>query len=133
MRELATADRIRRLIEALGDRARGPGRIYLVGGATAVLERAHAQDLLDVEQLFGRRLVTAQQLRDGFDSIRAAPIRYPGIDADSFATRVNEALRQLVAAPEPNETQCGIVNDLFWCLHGIVFELFWSQWRPIHT
>jgi hypothetical protein len=182
MRELATADRIRRLIEALGQRARGPGRIYLVGGATAVLEgwrettkdvdvaldpepagvfeairdlkdelalnielaspdhfipavpgwrerslfiaragpleffhydpvsqalakieRGHAQDLLDVEQLFGRRLVSAQQLRDGFDSIRAALIRYPGLDADSFATKVDEALRQLVAAPEPND------------------------------
>src|SRR5690606_23320342 len=33
----ATADRVRRLLEALGRQCRGPGRIYLTGGGTAVL------------------------------------------------------------------------------------------------
>ena len=38
MRPPADAARLRRLLEELGRRARGPGRIYLVGGATALLE-----------------------------------------------------------------------------------------------
>lgn len=172
MRELATAGRIRALIEALGQHARGPGRVYLVGGATAVLEgwrettkdvdlkldpeppgifeairdlkdqlalnielaapdqfipavpgwrdrsrfitrvggidfyhydpvgqalakieRGHTKDLADVEQLIHRGLATTQQLREGFAAIRDQLIRYPGVDADSFADKVEEALR----------------------------------------
>lgn len=38
MRELADSDRIRRLVDALGGIAPAGTRIYLVGGATAVLE-----------------------------------------------------------------------------------------------
>jgi hypothetical protein len=38
MRSLVTADRVRRVIQALGAGARGPGKVYLTGGATAVLE-----------------------------------------------------------------------------------------------
>lgn len=34
----ATADDVRRLMLALGTRSKGPGRIYLTGGATAVLK-----------------------------------------------------------------------------------------------
>jgi len=37
MRRLATAARIERLLQVLGRKAKGPGRIYLVGGATAAL------------------------------------------------------------------------------------------------
>jgi hypothetical protein len=37
MRSLTDAAKVRRFMEALGRRARGPGRVYLVGGATAVL------------------------------------------------------------------------------------------------
>ncbi|MBI4503507.1 MAG: hypothetical protein HY700_20395 [Gemmatimonadetes bacterium] len=37
MRELASADRIRRFMEALDAVARSPGRVYLTGGGTAVL------------------------------------------------------------------------------------------------
>ena len=38
MRELATADRIREFMRRLGETAREDTRIYLTGGATAVLE-----------------------------------------------------------------------------------------------
>ena len=38
MRRLADQARIRRLLEELGRLSRGPGRIYLTGGATALLE-----------------------------------------------------------------------------------------------
>lgn len=37
MRELADADRIRRFMRAIGRAATRPGRVYLTGGATAVL------------------------------------------------------------------------------------------------
>ncbi|MGH8614236.1 MAG: DUF6036 family nucleotidyltransferase [Gammaproteobacteria bacterium] len=37
MRSESNAEKIRRLMEFLGHRAKGPGRIYLTGGATAVL------------------------------------------------------------------------------------------------
>jgi hypothetical protein len=37
MRPPADAEKIRRLLEELGRRARGPGRVYLAGGATALL------------------------------------------------------------------------------------------------
>ena len=38
MRSPADPTKIRRLLEELGRHARGPGRVYLVGGATALLE-----------------------------------------------------------------------------------------------
>jgi hypothetical protein len=37
MREDADAAKVRRLMDELGRRARGPGRVYFTGGATAVL------------------------------------------------------------------------------------------------
>jgi hypothetical protein len=37
MREVATADRIRQFMRALGREAAQPGRVFLTGGATAVL------------------------------------------------------------------------------------------------
>lgn len=37
MRSIVDAARVVRLMEGIGRRARGPGRVYLVGGATAVL------------------------------------------------------------------------------------------------
>jgi hypothetical protein len=45
MRELADSGRLRRLMAALGREAEGPGRVYLVGGATAVLEGWRATTL----------------------------------------------------------------------------------------
>ena len=37
MRALSDAGKVRRFMEELGRRARGPGRVYVTGGATAVL------------------------------------------------------------------------------------------------
>lgn len=36
-REVSTAAKVRQLMRMLGKEARGPGRVYLVGGASAVL------------------------------------------------------------------------------------------------
>lgn len=38
MRPPASPEKVRQLLRELGRRARGPGRVYLVGGATALLE-----------------------------------------------------------------------------------------------
>jgi hypothetical protein len=167
MRSLVTADRLRRVMKALGAGARGPGSVYFTGGATAVLvgwrqstididlkldpepdgvfesiaaikndldvnvelaapdqfipalpdwrdrsphiervgdvdffhydpyaqalaklERGHARDLADVEAMLSRGLVTPARLWELFEAIRPALIRYPAIDADSFADAV---------------------------------------------
>jgi hypothetical protein len=167
MRSLITVDRLRRVIQALGAGARGPGSIYLTGGATAVLEgwrestidvdlkldpepagvfesiaavkndldvnvelaapdqfipalpgwrersrhiervgdvdffhydpyaqalakleRGHARDITDVEAMVSRGLVTPARLWELFQAIRPELIRYPAIDAESFADAV---------------------------------------------
>jgi hypothetical protein len=38
MRAEVTVDKLRRFLEALGERAKGPGTVYLTGGAVALLE-----------------------------------------------------------------------------------------------
>ena len=38
MRALVDPDKIRQLMREIGRRSRGPGRVYLVGGASALLE-----------------------------------------------------------------------------------------------
>jgi len=47
MRAEVTVDKLRRFIEALGNAAKGPGRVYLTGAATALIEgwRAMSVDL----------------------------------------------------------------------------------------
>lgn len=48
MRQLATAERVRALMRGIGARSRGPGRVYLTGGASAVLE-GWRQSTVDVD------------------------------------------------------------------------------------
>ena len=55
------------------------------GQALAKLERAHPRDLSDVEEMFRRGLVQAPLLRELFDAVKAELIRFPAIEADSFA------------------------------------------------
>jgi hypothetical protein len=169
MRGETNADRVRRLLERLGALCRGPGTIYLTGGATAVLEgwrdttidvdlkldpeplgafdaiarlkdeldinvelaapdqfipplrgwrersryigswgevdfyhydpyaqalakieRGHARDLSDARELVARGLVDVEALSARFEEIRAEMIRYPAIDAEAFAERLQE-------------------------------------------
>jgi hypothetical protein len=171
MREIATVDRIREFMRRLGEAVRQETRIYLVGGATAVLmgwrrttidvdlkilperdevfralpglkeelclnvelaspdqfippvpgwesrspficregrvdwrhydpcsqalakiERGHERDLEDVREMLRRGLVDPALLRDSFVRIRPDLIRYPAIDPESFARKVEEAL-----------------------------------------
>lgn len=169
MRELANADRIREFMRRLGSAVRQETRIYLTGGATAVLigtrettldvdlkpvpdrdeifralpelkealslnvelaspddfipalpgwesrspfickegcvnwhhydfyaqalskiERDHEHDRTDVQELLRRGLVEPVLLRDLFEQIRPNLIRYPAIDPEAFARRVEQ-------------------------------------------
>ena len=49
MREEADQQKIRRLIAELGKRAKGPGRIYLVGGSSIVLMGNGRESTIDVD------------------------------------------------------------------------------------
>lgn len=56
--------------------------------ALAKIERAHAQDLEDVDQMLRNGLVIADKLREMFRAIEPRLIRYPAIDPAAFARRV---------------------------------------------
>lgn len=60
--------------------------------ALAKLERAHAQDVADVEQLLDRGLVRPDLLKELFERIEPELHRYPAVDPPSFRRRVEEAL-----------------------------------------
>lgn len=74
MREVAGAARIVELMRRLGQAVREETRIYLVGGASAVL-------------------VEATSLRDLFGTIRPALYRYPALDPAALAGKLEAALK----------------------------------------
>lgn len=171
MRQPVDAARVRALLQALGRAASGPVRVYLTGGATAVLtgwrtstldvdvtfepeagaplralqeikerldvnvelaspahfipelpgwrerclyidqhgaltafhydpcaqalskiERDHATDRVDVEELLSRGLADPERLRELFDAIQPELYRYPAIDPASFGRSLEAAL-----------------------------------------
>jgi len=171
MRELATGARVREFMRLLGAAAPGETRIYLTGGATAVLlgwrettidvdikiipesdeifraipglkeslrlnielaspdlfvpavpgwesrspfivregrvdwhhfdpysqalskiQRGHDRDRIDVDEMMRRGLIDPARLRESFDQIRDALIRYPAIDPEAFARKLDETL-----------------------------------------
>jgi hypothetical protein len=59
--------------------------------ALAKIERNHAQDRLDVEQMLARGLVDKQRLLALFAQIEPSLDRYPAIDPVAFRRRVEEA------------------------------------------
>jgi hypothetical protein len=172
MRALADADRIHGFMKALGREADRPARVYLTGGATAVLngwrestidvdmkmvpdldsvfraipeikerlqinielaspadfipvredwedrspfiaregplafhhfdlyaqalakiERGHAQDAVDVREMFERGLIETTKLLEYFSAIEPRLFRYPAIDPKSFRLSVDDAVR----------------------------------------
>ena len=56
--------------------------------ALAKVERGHATDQADVAEMLARGLITKDDLRRHFESIRPHLYRYPALDADSFAAAV---------------------------------------------
>ena len=60
--------------------------------ALAKIERGHERDRVDVQALLRQGLVRPLQLRELFREITPALIRYPSIDPEAFARKVDEAL-----------------------------------------
>lgn len=172
MREVADSGRVRRFMAALGREAETAGRVYLVGGASAVLigwrattldvdlklmpendrllraiqklkeelqinvelaspdhfipvlpgweersphvategkiafhhydfyaqalakiERGHAQDALDVREMFKRNLIEPKQLFSLYERIEPELYRYPSLDPGAFRKAVEETTK----------------------------------------
>jgi hypothetical protein len=60
--------------------------------ALAKIERGHERDRVDVREMIKRGLTEPDLLRDLFARIFPDLIRYPAIDPESFARKVNETL-----------------------------------------
>ena len=54
------------------------------------LERAHAQDVLDVQEMVKAGLVVPARARSYFEEIEPELYRYPALDPPSFRKRVEE-------------------------------------------
>jgi hypothetical protein len=63
-----------------------------VGQALAKIERGHDRDLNDVRAMLTRTLVTAEQLRHAFAQITPLLVRYPHLDAATFAAKIDAFL-----------------------------------------
>ena len=88
MRAEVTADKLRRFLEALGQRAKGPGSVYLTGGAVALLEgwRATTVDVdlkLDPEPEGAFEIIAV--LKDELDL---------NVDASDLQEKIDRALRR---------------------------------------
>lgn len=59
--------------------------------ALAKLERAHTQDLEDVEAMLERELVEPGRALEYYEEIEALLYRFPAVDAASFRRRVEQA------------------------------------------
>jgi hypothetical protein len=60
----------------------------LYAQALSKLERGHRQDVADVHEMLGRRLIDARQLLSYFERIEPELYRYPAIDPASFRRAV---------------------------------------------
>jgi hypothetical protein len=64
----------------------------LYSQALAKLERRHAQDVDDLQQMLDRGLVEKERLRACFSEIESQLYRFPAIDAADFRRSVEEYL-----------------------------------------
>lgn len=62
--------------------------------ALSKIERNHARDAQDVEEMIRRGLVTPSALHAHFDRVRPELHRYPALDPASFAKRVDGWVRR---------------------------------------
>jgi hypothetical protein len=61
--------------------------------ALAKIERGHAKDLTDVQQLLERGFVAADRLEELFEAIAPRFHRYPALDPASFRRRLERVVR----------------------------------------
>lgn len=69
--------------------------------ALSKIERGHQRDLDDVNQMLDAQLVDQPALRAAFEELRAKLLRYPSIDEESFAAKLDEFLAQRSEPREP--------------------------------
>lgn len=97
MRREVDASRLRDFLRALGRASKGPGRVYLTGGATALLHgwRPMTKDVdlhLDPEPAE----VDPDELGRLFARLDPAQLlRYPALDADGLAEKVRAFLDEV--------------------------------------
>ena len=90
-RQLSTAAKVRLLMRRLGEEAAGPGRVYLVGGASAVLV-GWRDTTMDVDlKLAPEPPGVFQAIASAKEVLDMGIPRYPAIDTACFAGRVREA------------------------------------------
>lgn len=83
MRRAIDRARLADFSKALAQAAKAPGRVYLTGGATALL--------------LGWRETTRDEIRARFEEIEPLLYRFPAIDPRSF----RKAIERATAADEP--------------------------------
>ncbi len=88
MRAEADASRIREFLRRFGQEVRGPGTIYLTGGATALL-LGWRQATLDVD------LSMDPEPAGAFEAIA----RFPAIEPDELRAKVLSCVASLESAP----------------------------------
>lgn len=62
--------------------------------ALAKIERGHAQDVLDIEQMFSKKLIDPERLVWLYEAIEPWLFRYPALSPIRFRQSVNEAVRK---------------------------------------
>ena len=87
MREPSNKEKIEKFMEVLGHRAKKQGRVYLTGGATAVL-LDWRDTTIDID------IKPVPETDEIFQAIAALKlIRYPAIDPEEFETKVREVIQ----------------------------------------
>ena len=61
--------------------------------ALAKIERAHAQDLQDVDAMLRRKLIQPSRLEGFFSVMEASLTRYPAVDPASFRNQLKRAMQ----------------------------------------
>ena len=68
--------------------------------ALAKIERGHAIDLVDVQEMSNRGLIEPSRLLDLFSAIESALYRYPAVDPSSFRRSVERIVAELSGPQE---------------------------------
>lgn len=63
--------------------------------ALAKIERGHARDVLDVDEMAARGLIEADRLQELFDGMVGELYRYPAIDPPTFRAAVERTVERL--------------------------------------
>lgn len=99
MREKVDRDRLEKFLHAFASEADRQVRVFLTGGATAVL-RGWRDSTVDIDlrlipdndRMLRRKLIAPDQLKEFFEAIVPLLYRFPAIDPDAFRQNLNSIL-----------------------------------------